>query len=140
MAEITVREFELALKHCYMTRCNCPKCPIHNVQDCFQFITKTAYEIIISQEAQIEKYKSADVSPVRHGRWLYEVHKENTNFRWNVTAECSECCDNRKEIWGGFFPNVPDCIARDVALQSAKQIKLDNYCPHCGARMDGDGE
>ena len=84
----------------------------------------------------IDNFPTADVAPVRHGRWIYEVHKENTNFRWNVTAECSECCDNRKEIWGGFFPNVPDCIARDVALQSVKQIKLDNYCPHCGAKMD----
>ena len=86
-------------------------------------------------EADVE-LPAADVFPVRHGRWLYEVHKENVNFRWNVTAECSECCDNRKEIWGGFFPNVPDCIARDIALQNAKQIKLDNYCPHCGAKMD----
>ena len=86
-------------------------------------------------EADVE-LPAADVSPVRHGRWLYEVHKENKNFRWNVTAECSECCDNRKEIWGGFFPNVPDCIARDVALQNAKQIKLDNYCPNCGVKID----
>ena len=86
-------------------------------------------------EADVE-LPAADVFPVRHGRWLYEVHKENVNFRWNVTAECSECCDNRKEIWGGFFPNVPDCIARDVALQNAKQIKLDNYCPNCGVKMD----
>lgn len=86
-------------------------------------------------EKCINETPAADVAPVRHGRWIYEVHKENTNFRWNVTAECSECCDNRKEIWGGFFPNVPDCIARDVALQSAKQIKLDNYCPHCGAKL-----
>lgn len=86
-------------------------------------------------EADVE-LPAADVSPVRHGRWLYEVHKENVNFRWNVTAECSECCDNRKEIWGGFFPNVPDCIARDVALQNAKQIKLDNYCPNCGVKMN----
>ena len=88
------------------------------------------------QEFIVDEIPTADVAPVRHGRWIYEVHKENTNFRWNVTAECSECCDNRKEIWGGFFPNVPDCIARDVALQSVKQIKLDNYCPHCGAKMD----
>ena len=88
-----------------------------------------------SAEADVE-LPTADVAPVRHGRWLYEVRKENVNFRWNVTAECSECCDNRKEIWGGFFPNVPDCIARDIALQNAKQIKLDNYCLHCGAKMD----
>ena len=87
-------------------------------------------------EKCINETPAADVSPVRHGRWLYEVHKENVNFRWNVTAECSECCDNRKEIWGGFFPNVPDCIARDVALQNAKQIKLDNYCPNCGVKMN----
>ena len=88
-------------------------------------------------EADVE-LPAADVSPVRHGRWLYEVHKENVNFRWNVTAECSECCDNRKEIWSGFFPNVPDCIARDVALQNAKQIKLDNYCPNCGVKIDNE--
>lgn len=80
----------------------------------------------------------ADVAPVRHGHWIYEAHKENVNFRWNVTAECSECCDNRKEVWSGFFPNVPDCIARDVALQSAKQVKLDNYCFNCGAKLDGE--
>ena len=86
-------------------------------------------------EADVE-LPVTDVSPIRHGRWLYEVHKENVNFRWNVTAKCSECCDNRKEIWGGFFPNVPDCIARDVALQNAKQIKLDNYCPNCGVKMN----
>ena len=86
----------------------------------------------------IDEMPAADVSPVRHGRWLYEVHKENVNFRWNVTAKCSECCDNRKEIWGGIFPNMPDCIARDIALQNAKQIKLDNYCPNCGVKMGGE--
>lgn len=87
---------------------------------------------------EIDEAPSADVAPVRHGHWIYEAHKENANFRWNVTAECSECCDNRKEVWSGFFPNVPDCIARDVALQSAKQVKLDSYCFNCGAKMDGE--
>ena len=80
---------------------------------------------------------AADVAPVRHGRWILEANKERTNYRWSVTAECSECCDERKEIWGGFFPNVPDCIARDVALVSAKYVKLSNFCPNCGAKMDG---
>lgn len=94
------------------------------------------YKGYVNAIKDLTNIPAADVVPVRHGRWLYEVHKENVNFRWNVTAECSECCDNRKEIWGGFFPNVPDCIARDVALQNAKQIKLDNYCPNCGTKMD----
>ena len=84
-----------------------------------------------------ENLPAADVSPVRHGRWLLQANNERTNYRWNVTAECSECCDEEKEIWAGFFPNVPDWLARDAALVSAESGKLSNYCPNCGAKMDG---
>ena len=83
------------------------------------------------------KVPTIEAEPVKHGRWILKANKEKTNCRWNVTAECSECCDEGKEIWAGFFPNVPDCIARDVALLSAESVKLSNYCPNCGARMDG---
>ena len=82
-------------------------------------------------------FPAADVEPVRHGRWILEAHDERVNYRWNVTAECSECCDELKEIWAGFFPNVPPPIARDAAMVSAESVKLSNYCPNCGAKMDG---
>ena len=85
----------------------------------------------------LSQFPSSDVEPVRHGRWLLHANNERTNYRWNVTAECSECCDEEKEIWAGFFPNVPDWLARDVALESAKSVKLSNYCPNCGADMRG---
>ena len=85
----------------------------------------------------IKNRPAADVAPVRHGRWILEAHDERVNYRWNVTAECSECCDEQKEIWAGFFPNVPSPIARDAALVSAESVKLSNYCPNCGAKMDG---
>ena len=84
----------------------------------------------------IDSEPPAEVALVRHGRWILEAHDERVNYRWNVTAECSECCDELKEIWAGFFPGVPSCIARDAALVSAESVKLSNYCPHCGAKMD----
>ena len=85
----------------------------------------------------IRYMNTADVVPVRHGRWLLEANKDKVNCRWNVTAECSNCCDEKKEILAGFFPNVPDWLARDTALIDAKSVKLSNYCPNCGAKMDG---
>lgn len=93
--------------------------------------------ILMSGLKILNQFPAADVAPVRHGRWLLEANKEKVNFRWNVTAECSNCCDEKKEIWGGFFPNVPDWLARDTALINAKSVKLSNHCPNCGARMDG---
>ena len=89
---------------------------------------------------KIPKGIIVDVAPVRHGRWVLEAHDERVNYRWNVTAECSECCDERKEIWAGFFPNIDPSIARSVALASAKSVKLSNYCPNCGADMRGSND
>lgn len=86
----------------------------------------------------VDAIPAADVVPVRHGYWILEAHKERVNCRWNVTAECSECCDEEKEIWAGFFPGVPDSTAREIALMDAEQVKLSNFCPNCGAKMDGD--
>ena len=98
-----------------------------------------SYTIGFDEAVKIVKnFTTADVYPVRHGRWILEPHDEGVNYRWNVTAECSECCDERKEIWAGFFPNVPPSIARGAALVSAESVKLSNYCPNCGAKMDGD--
>ena len=74
-------------------------------------------------------------SPGGEGRWILEAHNERVNYRWNVTAECSECCDERKEIWAGFFPGVLDSIARGAAIVSAESVKLSNFCPNCGADM-----
>ena len=89
--------------------------------------------------SDLRDMKAADVAPVRHGRWILEVHDERVNYRWNVTAECSECCNEKKEIWAGFFAYIVPSIARSVALTSAKRVKLSNYCPNCGAKMDLEG-
>ena len=88
----------------------------------------------------IRRMPAVDAEPVKHGRWVLTPHKESCNYRWNVTAHCSECKYDAGEIWAGFFPGVPDGIAKIVAEDCGKSAKPSNYCPHCGAKMDLEGE
>ena len=116
-------------------RCDSPDCNGCNLKRLETMLENGKFDCLMNENRAINT--SSDVETVRHGRWILEAHDERVNYRWNVTAECSECCDEQKEIWAGFFPNVPPCIARDVALISAESVKLSNYCPNCGCRMDG---
>ena len=53
-----------------------------------------------------------DAEPVRRGRWV-----NKNNGKWNTLPVfmCSECGDYDPRLYGN-----------------------ENYCPNCGARMDGD--
>ena len=62
-------------------------------------------------EKCINETAAADVSPVRHGYWVKE--KRDVLIHWHCSA-CKEC----------YFLEEPNA----------------EYCPHCGAKMDGDGE
>lgn len=50
-----------------------------------------------------------DAEPVRHGRWI----KKPTTIKYISHSECSLCGSWQGADWM-------------------------NYCPHCGAKMDGD--
>jgi len=60
----------------------------------------------------IEELLATDVAPVRHGRWEWDEHKG--------CYYCSEC--------GSVSP------WKD---QDGEDCDCPNYCPNCGARMDG---
>ena len=64
-------------------------------------------DVVISD---IKGMKAADVAPVRHGR--------NINAEWPSLFECSVC---------GWSDD--DTTTGDTAVY--------NYCPNCGAKMDG---
>ena len=60
----------------------------------------------------IENLPLADVEPVRHGRWDM-AWREDDGYRWHYHS-CSVCHKDFDRFW--------------------------NYCPNCGAIMDGGGE
>lgn len=59
----------------------------------------------------IVKFPTADVAPVRHGRWVNE----------NYYTRCSVC--GKMAIYDKYGQEVES-----------------DYCPRCGARMDGDAD
>lgn len=61
--------------------------------------------------ADIKAIPTADVAPVVHGRWIHDGRRIQSGIDW---CHCSEC---------GKSDNF---CART------------NYCPNCGARMDGE--
>ena len=62
-------------------------------------------------EQYIDEEPSADVAPVKHGKWEYE------HGAW----QCSNCGEDN-----------PYGIDYDTA-------RFSKYCPNCGAKMDGEG-
>ena len=66
---------------------------------------------------------AADVAPVAHGRWEDVYGGKYQNKRYLCTV-CKE---------KALFKFYQD----DLLTWSAEQ-KLSNYCPNCGARMDGE--
>ena len=61
----------------------------------------------------IDSESAADVSPVRHGRWVDRIVDENEVIQpWMQRYYCSECLEGGNQSWFKF-------------------------CPNCGAKMDG---
>ena len=83
----------------------------------------TNYATLILREAP-----TIEAEPLRHGRWVIE--KRHTVLRnpyiddnYFASATCSEC---------------DFCIHAETKSFGYPDLNTTNYCPNCGARMDGD--
>lgn len=65
-------------------------------------------DAILMVKSMIHSEKAMDVAPVRHGRWV----QTKAPFM-NECEDCSVC--GYRTVWGHRY----------------------NYCPNCGAKMDG---
>lgn len=64
---------------------------------------------------------AADVAPVVHGHWICEWDQESGT----TTITCSQCKCNR--VMKGCYVSTDGTALWDE----------ENYCPDCGAKMDG---
>ena len=62
---------------------------------------------------KIDDAPGVDAEPVRHGKWILNKHYGD--------YECSACGEGDFRVWDFKEHNM-------------------NYCPNCGAKMDGDAD
>ena len=67
----------------------------------------------------VEHCKTVDAEPVRHGRWEIVIVSTSNPYESEIEEKCSLC---------GRF------------VQRYGTQPQDNYCPNCGAKMDGGAE
>ena len=70
----------------------------------------------------LQRSPTVEAEPVKHGRWVDRYGGKYVNPKY----ECSEC---RKEA-----PYRPEL---DDLFNWYHEQELSNYCPNCGAKMDG---
>lgn len=80
----------------------------------FEGFEHEMYRKLCETEIAIGKLPAADVVPVVHGRWLHSGCEECSGLE---VVKCSEC--NHEAFAIAFY------------------VCNGNYCPSCGARMDG---
>ena len=81
--------------------------------------SKQQRAIYITMRSMVNSVKTVDAVPVRHGKWIY-----GENERGYDGYYCSKCCGHVR--WYG-----------KASEQSINFIEKYNYCPNCGAKMDG---
>lgn len=69
-------------------------------------------------DKEVQKVSAADVQLVKHGRWISEFYNDVSDV---YQADCSVC--------------EQESTNRYVKVSEGYE-----FCPHCGARMDGDAE
>ena len=84
-------------------------------------------DVMEQMETNIEELPAADVAPVVHGEWRFWDGWRGNHDQRIEDATCSEC--------GYVHPTVRR--AHDDKSYKDVLARLANYCPDCGAYMDG---
>lgn len=81
-------------------------------------VTNLVWAAIMAIERDVRDMPAADVAPVVHGKWVHSRY-DRSSGQFDV-VKCSRC---------GI-----------EAYAMAYHVRDGNYCPRCGARMDGGNE
>ena len=114
----------------------------YDVYDKYAHKSKSARDALLTMEELIKTAPTADVVEVRHGEWVgkkYNCYYRGAQPKVKLEdchyLECSNC--------GNIHPLYTYDVWTNVLIRCAvfsEPLKIPNYCPNCGAKMDGKGD
>ena len=93
--------------------CESPDCKGCNLKNLETMLNNGKFDCMMNENRCINP--AADVAPVRHGRWIHSRY-EDCSEQFEL-VKCSQC--NHEAYAMAFY------------------VRGGNYCPNCGAKMDG---
>ena len=109
--------------------------------------TKSFGHDAIEIMAEVQYIPAADIVEIRHGKWLTADIVEIRHGKWfedeyDETTYCSEC--KEEALYESTFELQFDYDWEEnlvpYGYEEHRTYIRTKYCPHCGAKMDGDTE
>ena len=138
-------------------RCDSPDCKGCNLKRLETMLGNGKFDCLMNENRAIDT--SADVEPVRHGRWelttnsfYRDTFDESCELCVYIVANCSECSGKHPNSYQVFSKTLyaPDDADDDFHFDKKaeeekallefrnKKYEFAYYCPNCGAKMDGE--
>lgn len=97
-----------------------------------------AERIVEDMQAVVDSH-TIEAEPVRHGRWIERLDGD-CEFVHHMCSECKADAFFQYIIEADWDENIDgEWYNRGDEITGIEEF-LTDYCPHCGARMDGDDD